>query len=448
MGSRIEAAHTVLERIPLWIDGQEKDSEDTIDVTSPLTGGLIWTAASVSIEQAHSAVEASQRAFPAWSESSIATRRTILLKAGDLIDERKEELSRYMEQESGAAAAFVDFNVSSAAEFCRDMAGRVASISGHIPLTAHTGTSALVLKEPLGTCLGIAPWNAPYVLGLRSFLSAIATGNTVVVKGPELSPRTYWALGSIFHDAGLPAGVLNIIYHKTEDAVKITNFLIEHPAIRSINFTGSSKVGALIAAKAGKELKPVLLELGGKASAIVCEDADLQQAAQQVAVGAFLHAGQICMSTERILVHKEVKQEFLQALYLAIERVYPANGPPPVLVNKAAVQRNAQLVANAKSHGAETITVGDSSSPEQSEYHFRPTIVDGVQDTMEIYHTESFGPTVSLMTVESDQEAITIANDTEYGLSGAVFTKDLGRGIKIAKGIESGAIHINSMSVQ
>jgi acyl-CoA reductase-like NAD-dependent aldehyde dehydrogenase len=444
----IETVSMGLENVPLWIDGEEKVSENSIDVTSPLTGEVIWTASSVSIEQTRHVIEAAQRAFSGWSESSIATRRTILLRAADLIDERRDILSRYMEQESGATAPFVAFNVSTAAELCRDVAGRVATISGYIPLTASPGTSALVLKEPLGVCLGIAPWNAPYVLGLRSFLSAIATGNTVIVKGPELSPRTYWALASIFHDAGLPAGVINVIYHNTEDAAKITDFLIEHPAIKSINFTGSSKVGALIAAKAGKELKPVLLELGGKASAIVCEDADLQLAAKEAAVGAFLHAGQICMSTERILVHKAVKHDFVEALRLAIQHVYPPTGAAPVLVNKAAVERNAKLVADAKSRGAEIITVEDAHSPKHSKYQFRPTIVDGVHDTMEIYHTESFGPTVSLIVVESDQEAISIANDTEYGLSGAVFTKDLGRGIRIAKCIESGAIHINSMSVQ
>lgn len=273
---------------------------------------------------------------------------------------------------------------------------------------------------------------------------AIATGNTVVFKASELSPRTAWAFGSILKEAGLPAGVLNTIYHRPEDAVAVSNAIIEHPAVKKINFTGSTAVGSILSAKAGKELKPVLMELGGKASAIVCEDADLEKAAMQCALGSFLHAGQICMATERILVHSSIIDKFAEALKTATEKVYPTSGDAPVLIAKAGVKKNQQLREDAEKKGAKVLYAGDK---EDSENRIRPAIFNGVNKDMDIFYTESFGPTVSLFPVDSDEHAIDIANDTDYGLSGAVFTESLARGLRIAKEIDSGAVHINSMTV-
>ncbi len=191
----------------------------------------------------------------------------------------------------------------------------------------------------------------------------------------------------------------------------------------------------------------MLMELGGKASAIVCEDANLEHAAFQVALGSFLHAGQICMATERILVHKNIIDQFAKALGSAAEKVYAPSGEAPLLVAKATVEKNQKLLSDATSKGAK-IVYGDLDTKEQSAFRIRPVVVSDVRKDMDIFYTESFGPTVSLIAVESDEEAIEVANDTEYGLSGAVFTESLGRGLRIAKAIDSGAIHINSMTVQ
>ena len=227
----------------------------------------------------------------------------------------------------------------------------------------------------------------------------------------------------------------------------MANTIIEHPLVRKVNFTGSTITGSIIASKSGKELKPVLMELGGKASAIVCEDANLEKAAMQVALGSFLHAGQICMATERILVNRKVIEPFAEALKASSEKVYASNGEAPLLVAKAGVEKNHKLLSDASSKGAKVLH-GDINAQEQSAYRIRPVIISDVKKEMDIFYTESFGPTVSLIAVDSDEEAIEIANDTEYGLSGAVFTESLGRGLKIAKEIDSGAIHINTMSVQ
>lgn len=272
-------------------------------------------------------------------------------------------------------------------------------------------------------------------------------GNTVILKGPEAAPATYWALASILHEAGLPAGCLNTIYHRPADAAKVTNTLISHPAVRKINFTGSSAVGSIVASIAGKNLKPTVMELGGKAPSIVCEDANVETAALQCVLGSFLHAGQICMATERILVNAKIVDQFRSALKATMDKIFSDQGMGvPQLVTAAPVEKNKKLLADALSKGA-TAIYGDPDHDESSKTKMRPVVIENVKPDMDIYHTESFGPTVSLIVVNSDEEAIAIANDTEYGLTSAVFTEDLRRGLRIAREIESGAVHINSMSI-
>lgn len=272
---------------------------------------------------------------------------------------------------------------------------------------------------------------------MRALLFPLAAGNTVVFKGSEFCPRTWWAIGNVLTEAGLPAGALNVLFHRPEDAAKITTALIEHPAIKKVNFTGSTGIGRIIASQAGKNLKPVLMELGGKASAIVLDDAEIQNAATQCALGAFLHSGQICMSSERILVHKDIKPKFMEAIKQSVEGIFGGDKPAPVLVASAGVERNKRLIADAVKGGAKVV-YGDHEKNEEHNTHMRPVIVDGVTKSMDLFYTESFGPSVSIIDFSTDDEAINIANDTDYGLSGAIFTENLARGLRMAKQIESG----------
>lgn len=266
-----------------------------------------------------------------------------------------------------------------------------------------------------------------------------------MVKGPERAPGCYWTLADIFHKVGLPAGCLNTVIHRPQDGAEITSTLLAAPSVRKINFTGSTAIGSVIASLAGKHLKPILMELGGKAPAIVCEDADLQLAALQCTLGAFLYSGQICMSTERILVAAKVASKFREVLSATIEQVFPdKNGL--VLIDRTTLAKNAKLLQDAVGKGAKAL-YGDITDKRELATAMRPVILEGVKDGMDLYYTESFGPTVSLFEVQNDEEAIMIANDTEYGLSSAVFTENLQRGFRIAKQIETGAVHINSMSV-
>ncbi|KAK2470437.1 hypothetical protein H9L39_18054 [Fusarium oxysporum f. sp. albedinis] len=433
--------------VPLIINGKDVISETSFPVNSPSNSEKLWSGSSASINDATGAVEAAQAAFTSWSQTKPSFRRDIMFRAADLFISRKEELFAYQAQETGAGRQFMEINTNATAQILRDIGGRIeAAVEGSVPATAEQGSHAIVVKEPYGVVLAIAPWNAPYVLGARSIAFALATGNTTVLKGSELSPRVFWAIGDIFRQAGLPDGCLNVIYHRTADAAAVTEALIAHPAIKKINFTGSTLVGSIIASLAGKHVKPLLLELGGKASAIVLKDADVKKAATSCAVGAFIHGGQVCMSTERILVHRSISDEFSSALKEATQGLFGSEKPPFVLVNPAAVQKNKGLVADAVAKGATTL-LGDAEAVEDQPTKMRPVIVSNVSKEMNIYHTESFGPTVSLLTFDTEDEALAIANDTDYGLSGAVFSEDLKAAMRVARKYESGAVHINSMTV-
>ncbi|KAG6037581.1 hypothetical protein E4U40_004640 [Claviceps sp. LM458 group G5] len=395
--------------VPLVIRGQENAPKKSFDIKSPATGKVLHKSAGASVDDAAKAVDAAAEALMSWRRTTPQERQDVLLKAADIMSRRRDELNTCMVDETGCASGWADFNLDNSIDMLRRM-------------------------------------NAPYMLGTRAVAFPIAAGNTVVLKASESCPRTFWALVGVLRDAGLPKGVVNLLVHEHSDAAAVTSSLITDPRVKKINFTGSTAVGRIIAKQAAEHLKPVVLELGGKAPAIVWEDADLDLAAQQCALGSFIHGGQICMCTEKILVHKAIKDTFRQKLAAAVAAMFPSEGEAIVLINSAAAHKNKQLVADAIERGA-TILHGDVAAHESSTTRMRPIVVDNVTADMDIYKTESFGPTVSVLDIESEEEAIRIANDTEYGLAAAVFTQDLRRGLRLAEAIETGAVHINSMTV-
>ncbi|THC87295.1 hypothetical protein EYZ11_013259 [Aspergillus tanneri] len=412
--------------IPLMVNNKPVTTETTFQIHNPANGEVIEHCSSASIDNANHAVEAAKAAFPAWSKKKPYDRRDILFKAANIMLLRKEELIRYQMEETGAGRLFVEKTLSMGISFIKDFAARIPSIEGTVPAVSEDGECAMVFKEPYGVILGIAPWNAPYILGTRSIALPLAAGNTVVLKGSELSPKCFWVLADIFREAGLPAGCLNVIYHRPSDAAAVTTALIANPAVRKISFTGSTTIGSIVASTAGKYVKPVLLELGGKASAIVLDDANLDKAAMCCALGAFMH-----------VVQRSIAEKFCQLLTDATEKVFGTHVAAPVLVASAAVKKNKDLVTDALSKGADVV-FGDANASDEGSNSMRPLIIGNVTKDMDLYSTESFGPTVSLIVVDDEEEAIALANDTEYGLSSAVFTDSLFRGLKVAKQIESG----------
>ncbi|CCC09193.1 hypothetical protein SMACR_04952 [Sordaria macrospora] len=432
--------------VPFFINGEEVVTPKTFDVTSPRTQKVVHKCSSATDTEVQAAVNAAAEAFKTWRKSHPNQRRDLFHKAAEIFEKRKEELGQYMMNETGAPRQWADFNINTAKGLLLDVAGRCNTLEGSFPVVNDPESAALVLQEPFGVILAVAPWNAPYILGIRSILYPIAAGNTAILKATELCPRTMWGLCSVFQEAGLPKGVLNMLVHEPANAPAITSSLISNPLVKKVNFTGSTAVGRIIGRLAGENLKPVLLELGGKASAIVWEDAELENAATQCALGAFLNSGQICMATERILVHKSIRAEFEKKLVAAVENIFGPQTPAPILINSVAVDKNKKLLADALSKGAKLL-YGNPDAQEETSTRMRPVILSGITTDMDIYKTESFGPTVAVYEIETEEEALRIANDTEYGLTSAVFTEDLRRGLRMAKEIETGAVHINSMTV-
>lgn len=433
--------------VPLVIGGKEKTTSDSFPVVSPATGETVHKCSNANVADAEEAVEAAAAALNDWKRKTPAERRDIFLKAAQILVQRTDELASYMESETAASRDWANFNLDLTREMLIDVAGRIsAATTGAIPATRDANVSAMVVKEPYGVVLAMAPWNAPYILGMRAVLFPLAVGNTVVFKGSELSPRTMWGICSVLAEAGVPHGALSLIFCSRETAASVTETLIAHKHMKKINFTGSTSVGRIIGRLSGQHLKPVLLELGGKAPAIVWEDADLDNAAAQCTLGAYLAAGQVCMSTERIIVHKAVSEQFRGKFAACVDKFFPSSADAPILVQSQGVTRNHELLKDALSKGAEVV-VGDAEAKEANAHSMRPVAISGVTPDMDIYMTESFGPTVSLIEVSSEEEALRIANDTEYGLSSAVFTADLRRALRLAHGIETGAVHINSISV-
>lgn len=239
------------------------------------------------------------------------------------------------------------------------------------------------------------------------------------------------------------------MFHRPQDAAAVTEKLISHPAVKKVNFTGSTAVGSIIAAMAGKHLKPIITELGGKASAIVLADADIKRAAASCTMGSFLHAGQVCMSTERVIVHSSIVDKFTAAFRESTDKQYGVNTLSPILVTAAGANKTKKLVKAALTNGADVV-LGDpkeSFEADQSSTGMRPIILKNVHKSSELHENESFGPSVAIYPFETEEEALAIANDTVYGLSGAVFTQDLAAGLRIARGYETGAVHINHMTI-
>jgi acyl-CoA reductase-like NAD-dependent aldehyde dehydrogenase len=293
----------------------------------------------------------------------------------------------------------------------------------------------------------VAPWNAPVILAARAVATPLAYGNTVVLKASERCPRTHAALAAAIADAGLPAGAINLVIHARGDAPEVMDELIAHPAVRRVSFTGSSKVGRIVAIKCAEHLKPCLLELGGKAPQIVLADADLDAAADAASFGAFMNSGQICMSTERIVVDGAVADELADRL--ADRAANLVTGDPrdegtmvgPV-VDDESRERVLELIADARAKGAEVLAGGEADGNVVA-----PTVVDRVTPDMRLYGEESFGPVVAIVRVDGPEEAVAAANDTEYGLAAAVFGEDVDAALAIAHRIESGICHVNSSTV-
>ncbi|HEY4139919.1 MAG TPA: aldehyde dehydrogenase [Pseudolabrys sp.] len=434
--------------VQLLIDGADVKSRGkaTFERKDPFTGKVATVAEAATVDDVNAACDAAAAAFPKWSETGPTERRTLLLKAADILQAKSDEFIRLMMEETGATGPWSGFNVMFAAKILREAASMTTMIHGEVIPSDKPGCFSMGIRQPAGVCVGMAPWNAPVILGVRAVAMPLACGNTVVMKASETCPGVHMLIGKVLQEAGLPKGVINVVTHSREDAPKVTEALIAHPAVRRINFTGSSHVGRIIAQTAAKYLKPVLLELGGKAPLLVLDDANLDDAVDAAAFGSYMHQGQICMSTERIILDNKIADAFVGKLSTKANALPYGDPRGKVvlgsLVSEQAADKVEELLNDAVALGAKVVAGGKRSGTVWS-----ATLLDHVTPKMRIYKEESFGPVKSIIRVNGDDEAVRVANDTEYGLSSAVFSENIQRALAVAKRIQAGICHINGPTV-
>ena len=414
---------------------------------NPLTGEAASSAPAMRAADIPAIAARAAAAQTIWAKTGPTERRTILNRAAEALVARQADFVAAMMSETGSTQGWAMFNLGLAVGMVREAAALTTQIGGEVIPSDKPGCLAMALREPVGVILGIAPWNAPIILGVRAIAVPLACGNSVILKASEISPRTHMLIIEAFADAGFPDGVVNVVTNAPENAAEVVGALIDAPEVKRINFTGSTAVGKIIARRAAEHLKPCILELGGKAPLLVLADADLDEAVKAAAFGAFMNQGQICMSTERIIVVEEVADAFAEKFAVKVAGMAtgdPREGQTPLgaVVDQKSVIHVNMLIDDALAHGARALTGGTGDS-----VLLPATVIAGVTPAMKLYRDESFGPVVALIRAADEADAVRIANDSEYGLSAAVFTRDITRGLNLARQIKSGICHVNGPTV-
>jgi acyl-CoA reductase-like NAD-dependent aldehyde dehydrogenase len=434
----------------LFVGGEWADAAggETYEDRDPFTGELVAEVAAGGAEDARRAIEAASAAASAWAQTPPAVRQGVFLKAADVLESRQDEVVSLLARETGATFGFGMFQMHFVPGLFRQAAALAYAPLGEV-LPSDTGAFAMGIRKPVGVVGAIAPWNAALILSARSIAAPLALGNSVVLKPSEWSPIVGGLLwGEIFAEAGLPEGVLNIVTHAPGTAGPIGDQLVTHPAVRRINFTGSTNVGRQLAEAAGRNLKRVVLELGGYNPLIVLADADMEYAVNATAFGAFLHQGQICMSARKVLVERSIADEFTQRLAEKAKTLKAGDPKEPdtiigPLINEDALAMVKGRVEEAVQKGAKVLAGGEDAGSNV----YRATVLADVPDDSEFAQKETFGPVLAVEVVADADEAIERANATTYGLSAGIMTSDPDRGLALAARLESGIVHVNDQPV-
>ncbi len=415
---------------------------------NPFTGETMATIPASTREDARRAVKAAADAFPAWWKTPPGAKQRLFLKAADILERRQMEVVGLLAAETGCTFGFGMFQTIFTPNLLRQVAGLVYQPIGEILPADLPGAFYMGVRQPVGVVAGLAPWNAPLILSLRSIATPLAFGNTVVLKPSEESPITGGILyAEIFEEAGFPPGVFNVVTHAPGQAEPVVDEFMENPKVRRISFTGSTKTGRILAEKAARNLKRMVLELGGQNPLIVLADADLEYAVNATAFGTFLHQGQICMSARRIIVERPIAKEFTEKL-IAKTKGLKVGSPIEMdtiigpLINKQALDMVRARVDDAVSHGAKVLTGGKVQGA-----CYEPTLLTDVPADSAMSKEETFGPVATITIVENADEAVRVANQTTYGLSAGILTRDADRGMALAERIEAGIVHINDQPV-
>jgi acyl-CoA reductase-like NAD-dependent aldehyde dehydrogenase len=428
-----------------WVDAQNKGTFADIN---PYNGETIATAPLGKREDARLAIEAAAAAFPGWAATPPAVKRKLFLKAADVMESRQQELVRILSEENGSTIGIAMFQMFFVPGLFREAASQTYNVGGEVIPADAPGKFFMAVRQPAGVVAGFGPFNVPYILSSRAITLPIAYGNTAVLKPSEETPLTGGILiAEIFEEAGFPPGVLNVITHAKQDAAEVGDELIVNPAVRRISFTGSTEIGRIIAEKAGKNLKRSVLELGGKDPLIILKDANLDYAADAAAWGAFLHQGEICMSTERVIVERSIADEFTEKLAQRANAMKVGDPRDPSvaigpLINKAGLDKVHAHVQEAIKGGAELVTGGKYEG-----LLYYPTVLTNIKEDMRIFTDQTFGPVAPIIVVEDAEEALRVANNSKYGLSSGIITNDLNKALEMASRLDTGMVHINDQTV-
>ncbi len=441
-------ARAVVDDAPhqLWIGGEWRDASGgaTFEVEDPATGEVLCSVADATVEDGRAALDAAVAAQADWAATSPNERSEILHRAFVLMQERSDELALLMTLEMGKSLAEAKGELTYAGEFFRWYSGEALRIDGYWKTAGNGAGRVLVMKQPVGPCFFITPWNFPAAMGTRKIGPAIAAGCTMVVKPAEQTPLTMLALARLLHDAGLPAGVLNVV--TTQSSADVSAPIIDDPRLRKLSFTGSTEVGRKLIAQASEQVLKVSMELGGNAPFVVFEDADVDAAVEQAMVAKMRNMGEACTSANRFHVHESVAEEFAAKLTERMKALTLGHGADEgtdvgPLIDADQRGKVTELVDDAVSKGARALTGGGAR--EGAGYFFEPTVLTGITADARLLKEEIFGPVAPIATFRTEDEAVAAANDTEFGLVSYLFTQDLSRAIRVSERLESGMIGLN-----
>lgn len=430
----------------LFIDGEwvQSSSGTILDDLNPATGEVFERVHQASAEDLERAIAAAYRARETWGATLANEREAILLRAADVLEKRIPEVAEVLIDEAGSTFGKAMFEASFVVNLLRSAAGECRRITGETIPSDSPGVFSMSVRRPLGVIAGIAPFNFPFLLATKKVALALAAGNTFILKPASYTPVTGLKIAEIFEAAGLPKGVLNVV--PVQGSV-LGNTFVADPRIRMITFTGSTEVGRELSAEAGKHFKRITLELGGKSPLIVLKDADVDYAVNAAAFGIFLHQGQVCMANSRLIVEAPIFDAFCDKLTAKIKGFQVGDPHDPQTVIGPLIDRKQCRVldghvADAVSKGAKLLTGGRSDGA-----FYQPTILAGVTPDMVVFREESFGPAVSVIRAADSEAALTLANDSCYGLSSGLITNDLQKAFDLSLRLEAGMVHINDSSI-
>lgn len=442
------SAHSMssLTKTDCFIEGHWVPTENRFSVTNPANGDVIAEVADADEDITHRAINVAEAALAKWSKKTAKERADLLRKWYQAMMDNKQALAELMSAEQGKPVAEAAGEVEYGASFVDWFASEAERIDGDILPIADNSKRVMVLKQPVGVCAAITPWNFPNAMITRKIAPALAAGCTIVVKPPQLTPLSSLALAQLASEVGIPDGVINLI--PTSDAKTVGKILATSEKVRKLSFTGSTGVGKVLMQQCSENVKKISLELGGNAPFIVFDDADIDAAAEQLMACKFRNAGQTCIAANRVLVDEKVKNDFIKAITAKVKGLKVAPGDQDgaelgPLIDQDAVDKVQRLVLSAKSDGA-TIETGGEVLTDLGDLFYAPTVLSGVTEDMEINNDEIFGPVIAISTFETEDEAIKKANDTPFGLASYFAAKDTSRIFRVSEALEYGMVGVNT----